>query len=73
MFLISKMAMHTQNLQADPRVSLFVTEPDAREVGRFIGAVHEVQGVVFHLAETVKRVDGRTLMLTRRARLKQTS
>ena len=28
-FLISTMAMHTQNLQADPRVSLFVTEPDA--------------------------------------------
>jgi len=23
------MAMHTQNLQADPRASLFVTEPDA--------------------------------------------
>ena len=28
-FLISIMAMHTQNLQADPRASLFVTEPDA--------------------------------------------
>ena len=28
-FLISTMAMHTQNLQADPRTSLFVTEPDA--------------------------------------------
>src|SRR5271169_3932577 len=28
-FLISTMAMHTQNLQADPRASLFVTEPDA--------------------------------------------
>src|SRR5580693_2832844 len=27
-FLISTMAMHTQNLQADPRASLFVTEPD---------------------------------------------
>ena len=26
-FLISTMAMHTQNLQADPRASLFVTEP----------------------------------------------
>src|SRR6516165_359640 len=25
-FLISTMAMHTQNLQADPRASLFVTE-----------------------------------------------
>ena len=29
-FLISTMAMHTQNLQADPRASLFLTEPDPR-------------------------------------------
>src|SRR5271166_4555816 len=28
MFLISTMAMHTQNLQADPRASLFVTKSD---------------------------------------------
>jgi putative heme iron utilization protein len=28
-FLISTMAMHTQNLQADPRASLFVAESDA--------------------------------------------
>src|SRR5271157_1859604 len=28
-FLVSTMAMHTQNLQADPRASLFVTEPAA--------------------------------------------
>jgi putative heme iron utilization protein len=28
-FLVSTMAIHTQNLQADPRASLFVTEPDA--------------------------------------------
>ncbi|MGA3128862.1 MAG: DUF2470 domain-containing protein [Candidatus Korobacteraceae bacterium] len=28
-FLVSTMAMHTQNLQADPRASLFVTEPGA--------------------------------------------
>ena len=28
-FLISTMAMHTQKLQADPRASLFATEPDA--------------------------------------------
>ncbi len=27
-FLISTMAMHTQNLQADPRASLFVAEPN---------------------------------------------
>src|SRR5271157_4121381 len=28
-FLVSTMAMHTQNLQSDPRASLFVTEPEA--------------------------------------------
>jgi len=28
-FLVSTMAIHTQNLQADPRASLFVTEPGA--------------------------------------------
>jgi heme iron utilization protein len=28
-FLISTLAMHTQNLQADPRASLLVTQPDA--------------------------------------------
>src|ERR1700758_1577716 len=28
-FLISSMAMHTQNLQADSRASLLVTQPDA--------------------------------------------
>src|SRR6202040_872373 len=28
-FLVSTMAMHTQNLQADPRASLLVTQPDA--------------------------------------------
>jgi heme iron utilization protein len=29
LFLISTMAMHTQNLQADPRASLLVTQPEA--------------------------------------------
>jgi putative heme iron utilization protein len=29
LFLISNMAMHTQNLKADPRASLFVTQPSA--------------------------------------------
>src|SRR6202453_3586068 len=28
-FLISTMAMHTQNLQSDPRAGLLVTQPDA--------------------------------------------
>jgi len=36
-FLISTMAMHTQNLQADPRASLFVTEPGARAGSRAYG------------------------------------
>src|SRR6202790_5097876 len=37
-FLISSMAMHTQNLQADPRASLWVTQPDAS--GDPLGASH---------------------------------
>ena len=36
-FLISTMAMHTQNLQADPRSSLLVTQPEAG--GDPLGAV----------------------------------
>ena len=28
-FLISTMAMHTQNLKADPRASLLITQPSA--------------------------------------------
>jgi putative heme iron utilization protein len=35
-FLISTMAMHTQNVQADPRSSLLVTQPDA--IGDPLGA-----------------------------------
>ena len=27
-FLVSSMAMHTQNLNTDPRASLFVTQPN---------------------------------------------
>jgi len=34
------------------------------EVGRFIQALHEEQGVVFHLGRTVTRVDGRTAALS---------
>ena len=39
LFLISSMAMHTQNLQADPRASLLVTQPGPgpqreEEIGR---------------------------------------
>ena len=35
-FLISTMAMHTQNLQADPRASLLVTQEDTE--GEPLGA-----------------------------------
>jgi NADPH-dependent 2,4-dienoyl-CoA reductase/sulfur reductase-like enzyme len=34
------------------------------ELGRFIRGVHESHGVVFHLAETVSRVDGHTVRLS---------
>ncbi len=34
------------------------------EVGAFIRQVHEGHGVVFHLGQTVARVDGRAVMLT---------
>ena len=35
-----------------------------QEVGRFIQTLHEAQGVVFHLGQTVTRVDGRTATLS---------
>ena len=34
------------------------------DVGRFIQTLHEAQGVVFHLGQTVSRVDGRTITLS---------
>ena len=35
-----------------------------QEVGRFIQMLHEAHGVVFHLGQTVTRVDGRTATLS---------
>ena len=35
-----------------------------KEVGAFIQTLHEAQGVVFHLGQTVTRVDGRTTTLS---------
>jgi apoptosis-inducing factor 3 len=35
------------------------------EVGRFLRGLHEAHGVVFHLGETVGRLDGRKVMLSR--------
>jgi NADPH-dependent 2,4-dienoyl-CoA reductase/sulfur reductase-like enzyme/nitrite reductase/ring-hydroxylating ferredoxin subunit len=34
------------------------------EIGLFVRKLHEAHGVVFHLGETVKRIDGSTLTLT---------
>lgn len=62
-FLISTMAMHTQNLQANPRASLFVTEPDAS--GDPLGASRvTLIGTVSRIPEP-DRVDARTVYLTR--------
>ncbi len=62
-FLISTMAMHTQNLQADPRASLLVTQPEAE--GDPLGASRVT------LLGNVQRIppsevaDARALYLTR--------
>ena len=62
-FLISTMAMHTQNLQADPRASLFVTEPDAS--GDPLGASRATLiGTVGRIPEP-EQADARTVYLTR--------
>src|SRR5271166_4777173 len=64
-FLISTMAMHTQNLQADPRASLFVTEPDAS--GDPLGASRvTLIGSVVRIPEP-ELVAARTVYLTRYA------
>jgi len=34
------------------------------EIGRFVRSLHEAQGVTFHLGQTVKAVDGRTVTLS---------
>ena len=34
------------------------------EVGRFVRSLHDAQGVIFHLGQTVARVDGRTVTLS---------
>ncbi len=50
LFLISTMAMHTQNLKGDPRASLFVTQPAAD--GDVLGAARvTVVGNVLQLTE----------------------
>jgi NADPH-dependent 2,4-dienoyl-CoA reductase/sulfur reductase-like enzyme/nitrite reductase/ring-hydroxylating ferredoxin subunit len=59
-------SLRARNLEVD--VVAPETQPMERvlgpEVGRFIRALHEGKGVVFHLGATVKRVDGRTVTLS---------
>jgi putative heme iron utilization protein len=53
LFLISNMAMHTQNLKADPRASLFVSHPSPD--GDVLGAARvTVVGNVLQLSEAEK-------------------
>ena len=62
-FLISTMAMHTQNLQADPRASLFVTEPGI--IGDPLGSSRvTLIGTVGRIAESELAV-ARAAYLTR--------
>jgi putative heme iron utilization protein len=67
-FLISTMAMHTQNLQADPRASLLVTQPDAS--GDPLGASRvTIMGNVLTIPKS-EVADARTLYLDRYANSK---
>src|SRR5579872_4149681 len=60
-FLISTMAMHTQNLKADPRAGLLVSQPDAS--GDPLGASRvTLVGEVLPVPET-ERAEARTLYL----------
>jgi heme iron utilization protein len=64
-FLISTMAMHTQNLQADPRASLLVTQPDTE--GEPLGASRvTVVGNVLPVPNT-ELAEARKLYLERHA------
>ena len=67
-FLISTMAMHTQNLQANPRASLLVTQPEAS--GDPLGASRvTLLGNVLPIADTGV-AEARTLYLARYANSK---
>lgn len=61
-FLISSMAMHTQNLKGDPRASLLVSQPDAS--GDPLGASRvTVLGNVLPIADAVELATCRRLYL----------
>jgi len=63
LFLISNMAMHTQNLKADPRASLFITQPAAD--GDPLGAARATLiGNILQVSEKEK-ADARELYLAR--------
>src|SRR5437764_12307343 len=63
-FLISSMAMHTQNLRADPRASLLVSQPDAS--GDPLGASRvTVLGNVLPIADKSELAASRKLYLDR--------
>src|SRR5262249_19814351 len=68
MFLISTMAMHTQNLQADPHASLLVTQPDTE--GEPLGASRvTLLGNVLRVARP-ELAEARKLYLERHANSK---
>src|SRR5581483_6146153 len=63
-FLISTMAMHTQNLKGDARASLLVSQPDAS--GDPLGASRvTVLGNVLPISETSELANARKLYLAR--------
>jgi putative heme iron utilization protein len=67
-FLISTMAMHTQNLQGDPRASLLVTQPDAS--GDPLGASRVTLVGNAHTIPQPEVADARQLYLDRYANSK---
>src|SRR5260370_5032466 len=67
-FLISTMAMHTQNLQANPHASLLVTQPDASG-DPLVASRFSLLGNVLPIAE-IRVGEARTLYLARYANSK---
>jgi heme iron utilization protein len=68
LFLISTMAMHTQNLQADARASLLVTQEDTD--GEPLGASRVTLVGSVHPAPNTELAEGRKLYLKRHANSK---
>src|SRR6201988_4697426 len=67
-FLISTMAMHTQNVQADPRSSLLVTQPD--NIGDPLGASRVTLLGNILLVPAAEVAEARELYLARHANSK---